>query len=221
LTDAATTMEASSIFAVERARTRPWPAITREIARSVPCGILLTGAAPAARLDERGAGLPAIIVTGATQGFGLAIARALSALPRHRVVLAVRDTQRGEAVASGLGANAEVRRLDCASFADVRRFVAEWDGPLAGLVNNAGLQQVAGTRRSAEGWEETLAVNHLAATGLAVGLLPRLEGGRVVFIGSGTHNPDNRTATVFGFRGARFTSIDALARGECDATSDR
>ena len=165
--------------------------------------------------------MPTTIVTGATQGLGRAIAQALAALPQHRVVLAVRDTQRGEAIARSLGTNAEVRRLDCASLADVRRFVAEWDAPLAGLVNNAGLQQVAGTRRSADGWEETLAVNHLAATGLAVGLLPHLEGGRVLFIGSGTHNPLNRTATVFGFRGARFTSVDALARGECDATSDR
>lgn len=165
--------------------------------------------------------MPTTIVTGATQGLGLAIAQALAALPGQRVVLAVRDTARGDAVARRLGSAAEVRRLDCASLADVRRFVAEWDGPLDGLVNNAGLQQVAGTRHSADGWEETVAVNHLAATGLTVGLLPRLAGGRVLFIGSGTHNPDNRTATVFGFRGARFTSVAALARGESDAASDR
>jgi hypothetical protein len=43
----------------------------------------------------------------------------------------------------------------------------------------------------------------------------------VLFIGSGAHNPDNRMATTFGFRGARFTSIDALARGDADAGSDR
>lgn len=161
------------------------------------------------------------IVTGATQGLGLAIARVLAGLPDHRVVLAVRDVGRGEEVARGLGGRTVVRRLDCASLADVRRFVAETDGPLHGLVNNAGLQQVAGTRRSADGWEETLAVNHLAATALTVGLLPQLDQGRVLFIGSGTHNPDNRTATIFGFRGARFTSIDALARGDGDAASDR
>jgi len=165
--------------------------------------------------------MPTTIVTGSTQGLGLAIAQALAAQPGHRVVLAVRDAARGESVARSLGGDAEVRRLDCASLADVRRFVAEWNEPLTGLVNNAGLQQVAGTQRSADGWEETLAVNHLAATELAVGLLPHLGGGRVIFIGSGTHNPENRTATVFGFRGARFTSIDALARGECDATSER
>ncbi|MFM7737016.1 MAG: SDR family NAD(P)-dependent oxidoreductase [Alphaproteobacteria bacterium] len=165
--------------------------------------------------------MPTTIVTGATQGLGLAIARALAALPDHRVVLAVRDPVRGEDVARSLGGRAEVRRLDCASLADVRRFVAEWTGSLDGLVNNAGVQHVAGTRLTPDGWEETIAVNHLAATALTAGLLPRLAGGRVVFIGSGTHNPDNRTATVFGFRGARFTSVPALARGESDATSDR
>lgn len=165
--------------------------------------------------------MPTTIVTGATQGFGLAIARALAALPDQRVVLAVRDAARGADVARELGSRVEVRRLDCASLADVRRFVAEWTGPIDGLVNNAGVQQVSGTRLTADGWEETIAVNHLAATALTVGLLPHLAGGRVVFIGSGTHNPDNRTATVFGFRGARFTSVPELARGESDTTSDR
>jgi NAD(P)-dependent dehydrogenase (short-subunit alcohol dehydrogenase family) len=161
------------------------------------------------------------VVTGATQGLGLAIARALAADREHHVVLAVRDPARGAAVARAIGPNTEVRRLDCASLADVRRFASEWSGPLAGLVNNAGVQHTGGTRRSAEGHEETLAVNHLAALELTIRLLPSLGGGRVLFIGSGTHNPDNRTATMFGFRGARFTSIEALARGDSDATDDR
>ena len=165
--------------------------------------------------------MPTTIVTGATRGLGLAIARALVALPDQHVVLAVRDVARGEELARELGARAEVHALDCSSLADVRRFVAGWNAPLAGLVNNAGVQQVAGTQRSAEGFEETLAVNHLAAMELTLGLLPHLGGGRVLFIGSGTHNPDNRFATLFGFRGARFTSIDALARGDGDGTTDR
>jgi protochlorophyllide reductase len=161
------------------------------------------------------------IVTGATQGLGRAIAGALAADPAHRVVLAVRDAARGAEVAAALGPNTEVRPLDCASLADVRRFAAEWRAPLTGLVNNAGVQQTDGRRSTADGHEETIAVNHLAALQLTLGLLPRLEGGRVLFIGSGTHNPDNRFATLFGFRGARFTTIAALARGECDAADDR
>lgn len=161
------------------------------------------------------------LVTGSTQGLGLETARALAADPSHDVVLAVRDVARGEAAARAIGPNARVARIDCASLADVRRFADAWRGPIAGLVNNAGVQQTAGLQRSAEGWEETIAVNHLAALELTIRLLPFLTGGRVLFIGSGTHNPDNRTATRFGFRGARFTSIAALARGDTDASSDR
>lgn len=165
--------------------------------------------------------MKSFIVTGATQGLGLEIARALAADSAHRVVLAVRDPARGAEVARRIGGNTGVRRLDCASLADVRRFAAEWTGPIAGLVNNAGLQQTAGLTWSADGHEETLAVNHLAALELTVRLYPFLEGGRVLFIGSGTHNPENHLARLFGFRGGRYSSIAALARGESDGRSDR
>lgn len=161
------------------------------------------------------------IVTGATQGLGRAIAGALAADPQHHVVLGVRDVARGTEVARALGPNAEARRLDCASLSDVRRFAAEWHGPIAGLVNNAGVQQTTGVQWTPDGHEETIAVNHLAALRLTLDLLPWLEGGRVLFIGSGTHNPHHRFATLFGFRGGRFTSVAALARGEAEATDDR
>jgi len=72
-----------------------------------------------------------------------------------------------------------------------------------------------------EHFEETFAVNHLAALKLTMGLLPFLEGGRVLFIGSGTHNPKNRTATIFGFRGARFNSIQQCADGLDETGSTR
>ncbi|XXX80785.1 hypothetical protein WMF30_18685 [Sorangium sp. So ce134] len=72
----------------------------------------------------------------------------------------------------------------------------------------------ARARRTADGWEETIAVNHLAAFALTVGLLPWLDGGRALFIGSGTIHPDNRVPRLLGFRGARFTSVAALARGD-------
>lgn len=160
------------------------------------------------------------IVTGATRGLGLATARALAAHPDHRVVLAVRDAERGHAVAKAIGGNVEVAHLDLASLGNVAQFVAGWREPLAGLVNNAGVQIANGTRLTADGHEETIAVNHLAAVALTLGLLPHLNGGRVLFIGSGTHNPHNRAAMV-GFRGGRFTTIAALARGEGDAPSAR
>jgi NAD(P)-dependent dehydrogenase (short-subunit alcohol dehydrogenase family) len=160
------------------------------------------------------------VVTGATQGLGLEIARAL-VRERHRVVLAVRDVVRGEAVARALGGLATVKKLDCSSLDEVDAFAAGWSEPLAGLVNNAGLQQTDRLHLSRDGYEESFAVNHLAAFRLTQLLLPRLAGGRVLFIGSGTANPENATATRFGFRGARFTSVEALARGESDGGDDK
>ncbi len=162
------------------------------------------------------------LVTGATQGLGRATARALAADSRNRVVLAVRDLDRGRAVAASLGSNVTALRLDLASLDDIARFVGDWQGDLAGLVNNAGVQITDRTRLTCDGHEETFAVNHLGAIALTMGLLSRLRGGRVLFIGSGTHDPGNRMARLFGFRGARFTSIGALASGDSsDAASTR
>jgi len=155
------------------------------------------------------------IVTGATRGLGLEIARALAASVETTVVLAVRDVARGQAVARELGSHVEVRKLDLGSLADVKRFAREWTGPLAGLVNNAGVQETTETKRTADGLESTIATNHIAAFALTAALLPALDGGRVLFIGSGTHNPET-AAKAFGFRGGRFTSIAELARGDTD-----
>jgi len=161
------------------------------------------------------------MVTGATSGLGLATAHALAKMPGTRVVLAVRDLVRGRAAAASMGDNTEAVALDLSSLADVERFVASWHGELDGLVNNAGVQITNATRYTPEGHEETFAVNHLAALALALGLLPWLSGGRVLFIGSSTHNPEIRMARLFGFRGARFTTIADAATGVSDATSVR
>lgn len=161
-----------------------------------------------------------ILLTGATRGLGLAIARALDARDDVALVLAVRDVEAGEALARSLR-RARVVPLDTGSLASIETLVKQWRTPLHALVNNAGLQLSGPTSFTDEGVETTLAVNHLGPLQLTLGLLPHLRGGRVIGVGSGTHNPQNRTATLFGFRGGRFTSIEALARGEGDAPNDR
>lgn len=154
------------------------------------------------------------IITGATSGLGLSIAASLSAIPDSHVVIAVRDIHRGRAVAAKLGRNVNAVKLDLCAFNSIDAFVSSWEGPVAGLVNNAGVQIVNETRFiPGLRFEETFAVNHLAAVKLTMGLLPWLEKGRVLFIGSGTHHPNNRAATFFGFRGARFESIQKCAEG--------
>ncbi|MDC0669429.1 SDR family NAD(P)-dependent oxidoreductase [Nannocystis radixulma] len=154
------------------------------------------------------------VVTGATSGLGLALTRRLVRLPGVRVVAPARDLAR--AAALKLGERVTWVELDLRSLAAVRAFAAGWRGRIDGLVNNAGVSAGA-LRRTGDGWEETVAVNHLAALQLTVGLLPHLVGGRVVFLGSSTHNPEYRRAQRFAHRGPRFTSIEALARGSEEA----
>lgn len=154
-----------------------------------------------------------IIVTGGNRGLGFGIARHLAAMPDHEVVLAVRDPEAGRQAAARLGGHASYRELDLADAASVDRFIDAIDGPVAGLVNNAGIQIANETRHTDAGVEETFAVNHLNALKLTLGLQERLSGGRVMFIGSGTHHPRHPTATRFGFRGEQYRSISNCAEG--------
>jgi NAD(P)-dependent dehydrogenase (short-subunit alcohol dehydrogenase family) len=128
-----------------------------------------------------------VVVTGANSGIGLAATREL-VRAGARVVLAVRDTAKGEAAAAalrGLSGTAEVRRLDLADLASVREFAAGVDHPVDVLVNNAGLMAVP-FRRTVDGFEMQTGTNflgHFALTGL---LLPRLTD-RVVTLSSVAH----------------------------------
>jgi NAD(P)-dependent dehydrogenase (short-subunit alcohol dehydrogenase family) len=124
------------------------------------------------------------VVTGATSGLGLETARALAA-KGARVVLAVRDVARGEAVAAELTGSVEVRRLDLTDLESVRGFAAEWDGGLDVLVNNAGIMMVpAGV--TVDGFELQFGTNHLGHFALTNLLLPHVTD-RVVTVASTAH----------------------------------
>jgi len=153
------------------------------------------------------------IVTGGNRGLGFEIARHLAANPETRVVIAARSLDRGQQAARRIGSNVWVRELDLADRDSVDRFAATWDGPIAGLVNNAGVQFADATHFTDDGIEETFAVNHLNALRLTLGLESSLQGGRVMFIGSGTHNARHPTAAPFGFRGEQYQSIRNCAEG--------
>ena len=87
------------------------------------------------------------VVTGASSGIGLVAAREL-ARAGARVVLAVRDPEKGKRVAAGIPGDTQVRPLDLASLASVRVFAAGWTGALDILVNNADRGTAAPTDRS-------------------------------------------------------------------------
>ena len=124
------------------------------------------------------------VVTGATSGLGLETARALAAAGA-RVVLAVRDPARGDAVAADLPGSVEVRPLDLADLESVRAFAAGWDGPLDVLVNNAGVMMVPAAE-TVDGFETQFGTNHLGHFALTNLLLPRITD-RVVTVASTAH----------------------------------
>ena len=125
-----------------------------------------------------------VVVTGATSGIGLVAAREL-ARAGARVVLAVRNTERGEQLAAGMPGTVEVRHLDLTDLSTVRAFAGAWEGDLDVLVNNAGVMAVP-EGRTADGFETQIGTNHLghfALTGLLIGHVTD----RVVTIASGAH----------------------------------
>ena len=71
------------------------------------------------RLDGR-----TYVVTGANSGIGLIAARELARAGGH-VVLAVRDTARGDQAAASIEGSTEVRRLDLADLTSVREFAEQ------------------------------------------------------------------------------------------------
>lgn len=123
------------------------------------------------------------VVTGASSGLGLATAKALGAAGA-RVVVAVRNLDKGRAVIAGAPGDFAVRRLDVADLSSVRAFADE-TSHIDVLINNAGVMSLPATR-SVDGFEMQLATNHLGHFALTNLLLPRLTD-RVVVIGSEAH----------------------------------
>src|SRR6478735_1664247 len=123
------------------------------------------------------------VITGANSGIGLSAARELAA-KGARIVLAVRNTGKGEAAARTIKGETEVRRLDLADLDSVREF-AEAQGAFDVLINNAGVMNVA-EQRTKDGFELQFGTNHLGHFALTNLLLPKI-GERVVIVASGAH----------------------------------
>lgn len=154
-----------------------------------------------------------IVMTGATAGFGQEAARLL-ALGGHDLVVGARG-----AGSRDLGFAGRLVELDCDSLASVRAFSsAVADGPpIDALVCNAGLQ-FNRLETSADGFERTYAVNHLAHYLMIRLLLPNMAaGGRIVLTGSGTHDPEEKTPVT----PPRHANADWLAYPERDPQPEK
>lgn len=137
------------------------------------------------------------VVTGANGGLGLETADALAAKGAH-VLMAVRDQDKAAAAVDRIraatpGARLDLVPLDLASLASVREAadrIAALTGSLDLLVNNAGVMAMP-ERRTADGFEMQLGVNHLGHWALTAHLMPLLLGApaaRVVSVTSTAHH---------------------------------
>jgi NAD(P)-dependent dehydrogenase (short-subunit alcohol dehydrogenase family) len=125
-----------------------------------------------------------VIITGANSGIGRVAAQTLAGA-RARVVLAVRDLEKGRAAAAEMVGETEVRELDLASLQSVKGFADAWEGQIAILINNAGVM-IPPLTRTADGFELQLGTNHLGHFALANLLLERITD-RVVTVSSQGH----------------------------------
>ena len=148
------------------------------------------------------------VVTGASSGIGLVAAREL-AEAGAKVVLAVRNVDKGKTVASGIAGQTEVRKLDVADLKSVRAFAEGWNDPVDILVNNAGIMQVP-LARTADGFESQLATNYLGPFTLTALLLPHVTR-RVVTVSSMLHIRGHVHLEDFNYRNRRYGALSAYA----------
>ncbi|QSB22923.1 SDR family oxidoreductase [Curtobacterium sp. 24E2] len=122
-----------------------------------------------------------IVVTGSNSGTGKEAATRLAAAGAS-VVLAVRTTAKGDAAAAEIraahpNADVEVRELDLADLASVRRFaegIVGEDRPVDVLVNNAGVMAPPQRFETVDGFELQFGTNFLGPFALTNLLLPSL-----------------------------------------------
>lgn len=163
------------------------------------------------------------VVTGATTGIGKEAARALAARGAD-VILVARDEAKARATKDELertipGAQVDWVRCDLASLASIREAAGELRARrerISVLLNNAGALHTT-RQQSADGYELTFAVNHLAYFLLTHLLRDRLEAAgepgrsaRVVNVASAIH-PRGRIVWDDLMAEKRYASFDVYA----------
>ncbi len=155
--------------------------------------------------------MPTVLITGGHTGLGFECAKQLASTSQFNLLLAGRDLKRVDVAAQQLrtryGVKVETLALDLNSLDSVRAAADRCRSMLkAGQIDslqdilcNAGAQFYGPISYSADGYEETFAINCLGHFLLVNLLLDCVaDGGRIVFTASGTHDPDTMDGKMVG-----------------------
>jgi protochlorophyllide reductase len=167
--------------------------------------------------------VPTAIITGASSGVGLYAAASLIHRGWH-VAMACRDLEKGRRAAQALGLDPTAFTLmpiDLGSQASVREFVGVFHASgrsLNALVNNAAVYKprLTAPERSPEGFEASVATNHLGhflLSALLLDDLTRHPGARLITLGTVTANSEEFGGKVPIPTPADLGDLEGLAAG--------
>jgi len=161
-----------------------------------------------------------IIITGATSGLGKEATRVL-AMKNATVIMAVRNTQKAEIVASEIrkeyaNVKIDIRSLDLSSLDSISSFakgVLEDYKNLDILINNAGIMMCPYSKTK-NGFETQMGTNHLgpfALTGLLMPLLMSTKNARIVSTSSVAHNQGDIDFTDINWEKRKYNTNKAYS----------
>ncbi|MDP7725241.1 oxidoreductase [Mycobacterium sp. TY814] len=151
-----------------------------------------------------------VVITGANSGLGEVTARELAGRGAT-VIMAVRNTAKGEKAAAGIRGLVQVRALDLQDLSSVREF-AEGVESADVLINNAGIMAVPYSL-TVDGFESQIGTNHLGHFALTNLLLPKLSD-RVVTVSSMAHWPGRIDLADLNYKNRRYSPWLAYAQSK-------
>ncbi|KAJ5667858.1 uncharacterized protein N7477_006428 [Penicillium maclennaniae] len=169
-----------------------------------------------------------IIVTGASRGIGLAIARYLLSAPQsHNVVVVARSVEPLQKLKEQYSKQVEVVNGDLADFSLAQKVVdtaIKAFGQLDGMVLNHGILGQVGTIATADlkEWQQGFDVNFISLVAFTKAALPALRQskGKIIFTSSGAAVTGYRSWGLYGATKAAMNSLaSCLGNEEPEVTS--